>query len=55
MLVPAPVRDPSPGVTARAPWLAPAAVGAAAVAGLAVVAVVDPNEPGHYPTDPSWR
>ena len=52
MLVPAPVRNPVTRLTARAPWLAPAAVGAAAVAGLAVVAVVDPNQPGHYPTDP---
>lgn len=36
----------------RAPWLGPAAVGAAAVAGLVTVALVDPNEVGHYPTCP---
>lgn len=35
-----------------APWLAPAAVGAAAVAGAVTVALVDPNEAGHYPTCP---
>jgi hypothetical protein len=31
---------------------APAAVGVAAVAALGVLAAVDPNEPGHYPTCP---
>ncbi len=36
----------------HAPWLAPAAVGAAAVAGAVTVAFVDPNEAGHYPTCP---
>ena len=30
----------------------PAAVAAAAAGSLAVVALVDPNEPGHYPTCP---
>ena len=35
-----------------APWLAPAAVGAAAVAGAATLALVDPNVAGHYPTCP---
>ena len=32
--------------------LLPAAVAAAAAAGIALVAVVDPNEPGHYPPCP---
>ena len=36
----------------HAPWLAPAAVGAAVVAGAVTVALVDPNEAGHYPTCP---
>lgn len=49
--VPAPTTVTS--VVARAPaWLAPTVVGAAATAGAAVVAVVDPNAPGHYPTCP---
>lgn len=34
------------------PWFAPAAVGAATVAATATVALVDPNEAGHYPTCP---
>lgn len=33
-------------------WLAPAALGAAGAAAVATVAVVDPNEVGHYPTCP---
>jgi hypothetical protein len=32
--------------------LAPGAVAAAAAAAVGVIAVVDPNEPGHYPTCP---
>jgi hypothetical protein len=32
--------------------LVPAAVAAAAAAGVAYVAMVDPNQPGHYPTCP---
>lgn len=34
------------------PWLAPAGLGAAGVAAVATVAVLDPNEAGHYPTCP---
>ncbi len=36
----------------HAPWLAPAAVAAAAAGGAVAVALVDPNEGGHYPTCP---
>lgn len=34
------------------PWFGPAAIGAASVAATATVALVDPNEAGHYPTCP---
>ena len=34
------------------PWFGPVAVGAASVAATATVALVDPNEAGHYPTCP---
>lgn len=37
---------------ARRRLVAPALVGLGAVAGLALVAAVDPNESGHYPTCP---
>lgn len=40
------------GAGAMPTWLAPAALGAAGVAAVATVAVVDPNEAGHYPTCP---
>ena len=43
---------PSSAAGARPAWLAPAAVGLAGVAAVATVAVVDPNEAGHYPTCP---
>ena len=49
---PARARVVAARVAERAPWLAPAAVGAAAVAGAVTVALVDPNEAGHYPTCP---
>ena len=34
------------------PWFGPAAIGAASMAATATVALVDPNEAGHYPTCP---
>jgi len=36
----------------RQGWAAPAAVGAVALVGTAVVAAVDPNQAGNYPTCP---
>ncbi|MDR1825184.1 MAG: DUF2752 domain-containing protein [Bifidobacteriaceae bacterium] len=45
---------PVQAIAARWPrWAAPAAVGLLAATGLALLAAVDPNEPGHYPTCPS--
>jgi hypothetical protein len=55
-LVPlAPSAPPAPPEVARAGWramLQPAGVLAGALGFVAVVASVDPNQPGHYPTCP---
>jgi hypothetical protein len=44
--------EPEPGRTASRRLAAPAAVAALAVGATTLVAAVDPNQPGHYPTCP---
>lgn len=48
----APPGTERPDVVRRRATRLPVAVGAAALAGLALVFVVDPSEPGHYPLCP---
>ena len=47
-----PARDPGSGRRLRSVLTHPFAVAAVAVAAVGVPAVVDPNQPGHYPTCP---